>query len=74
MFQDTDNKKGTSNIIDGNVQLDALPYIPDNFQGVAEMVFDRLPKSSRVMTLLQIYLKKSQLSLAHNIEHPKKMI
>ena len=41
------------------------------FQGVAEMVFDRLPKSSREMTLLQIYLKKTQLSSlsASNVKH-----
>ena len=38
---------------------------------IAEMVFDCLPKSSRVMTLLQIYLKKTQLSSfgANIVEH-----
>ena len=35
-----------ANIIDGNVQLYVLSPSPDNFQGVAEMVLDRLPKSS----------------------------
>ena len=35
------------------------------------MVFDCLPKSSRVITLLQIYLKETQLSSlgANNVEH-----
>ena len=33
------------NVIDGNVRLF---HIPDNFQGVAEMVLDHLPKLSRV--------------------------
>ena len=47
-----------ANIIDGNVQLVVLPYIPDNFQGVAEMVFDTLPKSSREITLLRIIKRK----------------
>ena len=42
--------------IDGNGQLYVLSYIPDNFQGETEIVFDRLPKSSRV-ALLQIFLK-----------------
>ena len=39
-----------ANIIDDNVQLGLFSHIPDNFQCVAEMVFDRLPKSARVLT------------------------
>ena len=48
MLQCTDIKKKqpTANIIDGNVQLHIL--IPDNFQGVTEIVSDSLPKPSRV--------------------------
>ena len=47
MLQCTDIKKQpTANIIDGNVQL--LPLIPDNFQGVTEIVSDGLPKPPRV--------------------------
>ena len=37
-----------SNIIDGNVQFHVLSHIPDNFQGVTEIVSDGLPKPSRV--------------------------
>ena len=50
MLQCTDIKKQpTANIIDGNVQLHILFYfIPDNFQGVTEIVSDGLPKPSRV--------------------------
>ena len=49
MLQCTDIKKQPSaNIIDGNVQLHILSLIPDNFQGVTEMVSDGLPKPSRV--------------------------
>ena len=44
----TTKNEPVANIIDGNVQLDALSNIPDNFKGVAEMVFDLLPKASRV--------------------------
>ena len=47
MLQCTDIKK-QPNIIDGNVQLHILSLIPDNFQGVTEMVSDGLPKPSRV--------------------------
>ena len=36
------------NITDGNVQLHILSLIPDNFQGVTEIVSDGLPKPSRV--------------------------
>ena len=50
MLQCTDSKKQpTANIIDGNaVQLHILSLIPDNFQGVTEIVSDGLPKPSRV--------------------------
>ena len=50
MLQCTDIKKQpTENIIDGyNVQLHILSLIPDNFQGVTEIVSDGLPKPSRV--------------------------
>ena len=49
MLQCTDIKKQpTANIIDGNVQLHILSPIPDNFQGVTEIVSDGLPKLSRV--------------------------
>ena len=49
MLQCTDIKKQpTANIIDGNVQLHILSLIPDNFQGVTEIVVsDGLPKPSR---------------------------
>ena len=42
------NKQPAANIIDGNVQLHVLSHIPDNFQGVTEIVSDGLPKQSRV--------------------------
>ena len=49
MLQCTDIKKQpTANIIDGNVQLYILSLIPDNFQGVTEIVSDGLPKPSRI--------------------------
>ena len=49
MLQCTDIKKQpTANIIDGNVQLYILSLIPENFQGVTEIVSDSLPKPSRV--------------------------
>ena len=49
MLQVTDIKKQpTANIIDGNVQLHILSLIPDNLQGVTEIVPDGLPKPSRV--------------------------
>ena len=41
-------KQPTANIIDGNVQLHILSLIPDNFQGITEIIPDGLPKSSRV--------------------------
>ena len=49
-------KQQTANIIDGNVQLHILSLIPDNFQGVKEIVSDGLPKPSRVnMELKKTY-------------------
>ena len=49
MLQCTDIKKQpTANIIDGNFQLHIRSLIPDNFQGVTEIVSDGLPKPSRV--------------------------
>ena len=49
MHQCTDIKnQPTTNIIDGNVQLNILSLIQDNFQGVTEIVSDGLPKPSRV--------------------------
>ena len=41
-------KKTAANIIDGNVQLKVLSHIPDNFQGVTEIVSDGLQNPSRV--------------------------
>ena len=35
-------------LIDGNAQRYVLPHIPENFQGVTEMILDHLTKSSRV--------------------------
>ena len=35
------------NVIDGNVQIYVLSPIPDNFQGVAEMVLDPFAKLLR---------------------------
>ena len=35
-------------MIDGNVQIQVLSHIPDNFQGVTEIVSGGLPKPSRV--------------------------
>ena len=51
MLQCTDIKKQpTANIIDRNVQLHihSFFFIPDNFQGVTEIISDSLPKPSRV--------------------------
>ena len=49
MLKCTDIKKQpTANIIDCIVQLHILSLIPDNFQGVTEIVSDGLPKPSRV--------------------------
>ena len=66
----TTKKEPVANLLDGKIQLYILSYISVNFQGETEMTFDNLPKSSRV-TLLQMYLKKTQLSSldANNVEH-----
>ena len=49
MLQCTEIKKQpTANIIDGNVPLHILSFVPDNFKGVIEIVSDGLPKPSRV--------------------------
>ena len=54
MLQCTDIKKQpTANIVDGNVQLHTLSLIPDNFQGVTEIVSDGLPKPSGVNIVLK---------------------
>ena len=53
MLQCSDIKKQpTANIIDDNVQLHILSLIPDNFQGVTEIVSDSQPKPSRVNILV----------------------
>ena len=44
----TKQKQPAANIIDGNVQLHVLSHIPDNFQGVTEIVSVGLPKPRRV--------------------------
>ena len=41
-------KQPAANKIDGNGQLHILSLIPDNFQGVTEIVSDGLPKPLRV--------------------------
>ena len=41
-------------VIDSNVQIHGLSYIPDTFQGEAEMVLDHLPKTSRVNFQMRI--------------------
>ena len=41
-------KQPAAYIIDGNVLLHILSLIPDNFQGVTEIVSDGLPKPSKV--------------------------
>ena len=54
MLQCTDIKKQpTANIIDGNVQLNILSLIPDNFQGVTEIVLYGLPKPPRVNIVIK---------------------
>ena len=52
-------KQPAANIIDGNVQLHGLSHIPDSFQGVIEIVSDRLPKPSRVNIVTKENLLKS---------------
>ena len=54
MLQCTDIiKQPTANIIDGNFQLYILSLIPDNFQGVTEIVSGGLSKPSRVNIVTQ---------------------
>ena len=36
-------KQPAANVIDGNVQRHVLSHIPDNFQGVTEIISDGLP-------------------------------
>ena len=45
----TSKKQPAANIIDGNIQFHVLSHIPDNFQGVTEIVSDGLLKPSRVI-------------------------
>ena len=60
MLQCTDIKKEpTANIIDGNVQLRILSLMPDNIQGVTEIVSDGLPKPSRVNIVTKENLQSS---------------
>ena len=56
MLQCTDIKKQPT---DGNVQLHILSHIPDNFQGVTEIVSDGLPKPLRVNSVTKENLKSS---------------
>ena len=46
-------KQPAANIIDGNVKLHILSLITDNFQGVTEIFWDRLPKPSRVNIVIK---------------------
>ena len=46
-------KQPTANIIDGNVQLHILSLIPNNFQGVTEIVSDGLLKPSRANIVIK---------------------
>ena len=48
MYWHKKKQQPTANIIDGNVHLHIFSLIPDNFQGVTEIVSDGLPKPSRV--------------------------
>ena len=60
MLQCSDIKKEpTANIIDGNVQLHILSLMPDNIQGVTEIVSDGLPKPSRVNSVTKENLQSS---------------
>ena len=60
MLQCTDIKKEpTANIIDSNVQLHILSLMPDNIQGVTEIVSDVLPKPSRVNIVTKENLQSS---------------
>ena len=64
MLQCNDIKKQpTANIIDGNVQLHILSFIPDNFQGVKEIVSDGLPKPLRVNIVTKENFGRSKILL-----------
>ena len=43
-----EKKQPAANLIDGNIQHHVLSHIPDNCQGVTEIVSDGLPKPSSV--------------------------
>ena len=51
--------ESAANIIDGIVQLYVLYHKPDNFQCVAEMVLDHLPKPSRSDFVVNIFKENS---------------
>ena len=60
LLQCTDNKKQpAANLIDGNVQLHVPSHIPDNFQGVTEIVSGSLPNPSRVNIVTKENLSSS---------------
>ena len=64
MLQFTDIKKQpTANIIDGNVQLHILSLIPDNFQGVTEIVSDCLPKPPLRKTYKVLWAQQNTIDL-----------
>ncbi|MES9950704.1 MAG: hypothetical protein ABW118_17235 [Candidatus Thiodiazotropha sp.] len=55
----TPTDEGIAHVIDGNASLYVLSPVPENFQGVAEIVLDRLPKASRVDFVTDTYKEKS---------------
>ena len=55
----TTKKQLAANIIDGNVQRHVLSHIPDNFQGVTEIVSDGQPNPSRVNIVAKLNLLSS---------------
>ena len=61
----TTKNQQVANIFDSNVQLHVLSCIPDNFQGVTEIVSDCLPKPSRV----NIVTKENLLSSLGAAKH-----
>ena len=67
----TPNNEPVAYVIDGNASLYVLSPIPDNFQGVAEMVLDRLPKSSRVDFVTDTYKQNSSHLSSNDEEHPR---
>ena len=50
---------------DGNASLNVLSPIPDNFEGVAEMVFHYLAKSSRVDFVTDTFKENSNKSFGN---------